>query len=63
MKKYEVTFTKNLDSGTISSTIVFADNEYQVVAHYISKNYFVLACCETSLDPKPGQSVYYLGGK
>lgn len=63
MKKYEVTFTKHLDSGIYSCNIVYADNEYQVVAHYLAEDYIVLSCCETYLGPKPSQPVYYLGGK
>lgn len=57
MKKFEITFTTNTESGTFSANIVHATSEEQATAYYTAQGYTVVGCRETTSDPKPGQPV------
>lgn len=57
MKTFEITFTKNPESGIYSANIVHATSAEQATAYYTAKGYEVIGCSETASRPKPGQPV------
>lgn len=57
MKTFEITFTRDQDSGIFSANIVHAASADQATAYYMEKGYTVIGCDETTSRPKPGQPV------
>lgn len=57
MKKFEITFTTNPESGIYSANLVHAESAEQATAYYTAQGYTVAGCRETTSDPKPGQPV------
>ncbi len=57
MKKFEITFTHDSESGIFSANFVHATNAEQATAYYIAQGYTVAGCRETTSDPNPGQPV------
>ena len=57
MKKFEITFTTNPESGIFSANLVHAESAEQATAYYTAQGYTVAGCRETTSEPKPGQPV------
>lgn len=57
MKKFEITFTTNPESGIFSANLVHAESAEQATAYYTAQGYTVSGCRETTSEPKPGQPV------
>lgn len=57
MKKFEITFATNPESGIFSANLVHAESAEQATAYYTAQGYTVAGCRETTSEPKPGQPV------
>lgn len=57
MKKFEISFTTDPESGIYSANLVNATSAEQATAYYTAQGYTVAGCTETTNDPKPGQPV------
>jgi len=57
MKKFEISFTTDPESGIYSANLVNATSAEQATAYYTAQGYTVAGCTETTSDPKPGQPV------
>ena len=57
MKKFEITFTTNPESGIFSANLVHAESAEQATAYYTAQGYTVAGFRETASEPKPGQPV------
>lgn len=57
MKKFEITFATNPESGIFSANLVHAESAEQATAYYTAQGYTVAGRRETTSEPKPGQPV------
>ncbi len=58
-KTFEITFTRDPESGIYSANFILADSAEQATAYFATLGkYEIVGCTETTSRPKPGQPIH-----